>query len=76
MTNMKTGMNHNLLTQMFENIRRMEYYEQTVKFMARFIEDLRKNTTEKGASFTPRGFLKKGLKCFERKGLNALTKDM
>ena len=38
----------------------MEYSEQTVKFIARVIEDLRNNTMEKGASFEQSYFLHKG----------------
>ena len=48
---MKTDMNHNLLAQKIENTKRMEYYEQMVKFIARVIEDLRNNTMGKGARF-------------------------
>ena len=47
MPNMETEMNYNLLTQTIENSNQMGYYEQTVKFIARVIQDLRKNITEK-----------------------------
>ena len=44
---MNTEMNHNLLKQKNEKIKHMEYSEKTVKFIARVIEDLKNNTTEK-----------------------------
>ena len=47
MTSMKIDMNHNLLTQTIEKSNCMEYYEQTVKLIAIFIEYLRNNTAEK-----------------------------
>ena len=47
MPNVKTEINHNLSTQTTEKSQRMEYSEKTVKFIARVIEDLRNNTTEK-----------------------------
>ena len=62
-------MNHNLLTQIIENIKRMEYSEQTVKLIGRDIEDLRKSTTEKGAIFAQRYFLQEGLKKLDKKGV-------
>ena len=37
MPNMKTDMNHNLLTQLIEKSKRMEYYEQAVKLIVRVI---------------------------------------
>ena len=45
----------------------MEYSKKTVKSTARVTEDLRNNTTEKGASFTQRYFLHKGLKNWRRR---------
>ena len=47
-----------------------------MKLIARVIEDLRKNTIEKGASFSQRYFLHKWLKGFGREGLDAMTKEM
>ena len=35
----------------------MEYSEQTMKLIARIIEDLRNNIMEKGASFVQRYFM-------------------
>ena len=57
MLNMKTEMNHNLLTQTIEEIKRMEYFEKTVKFLTRVIEDLRNNTRKKGTIIAHRYFL-------------------
>ena len=45
-----------------------------MKLIAKVIEDLRKNTTEKGARFSQIHFLQKGLKCFGQEGRDALTK--
>ena len=42
----------------------MEYYQQTVKLIARFIEQLINNKTEKGAIFAQRYFLHKGFEKF------------
>ena len=47
MPNMKTDMNHNLLTQTIEKRKCMEYSEQTVKLIAIVIEHLRNNKMEK-----------------------------
>ena len=69
MPNMKTEMNHILLTQKIGNISLREYYEQTMNFITRFIEDLRKNTTKKGAKFAQRDFLQKGLKSLHDKSV-------
>ena len=44
---MKTEMNHNLLTRKIQNIKCMKYSDQSLKFIARVIEDLRNNTMEK-----------------------------
>ena len=74
MTNMKTEMNHNLLTQTIEKINNMEYSAQTVKFIARVLEDLRNDTIENGARFALRYFLHKGLIKFGRERRDALTK--
>ena len=76
MPNMKTDINHNVLTQTSENSNQMEYYEQTVKLIARVIEDLRNNTTQKGAIFAQKDFLRKLFKGFLRIGIDALTKEM
>ena len=69
MPNMKTNINHNLLTQKIEKRNNMQYYEQTVRLIAILIEYLRNNTTEKGASFPQRYFLHKGLKSLDEKGV-------
>ena len=37
-TNTKTEMNHNLLAQTIEKRKQIEYYDQTVKLIARVIE--------------------------------------
>ena len=47
-----------------------------MKLITRVIEDLRNNTTEKGASFSQIYFLHKGFKKFGREGHDAMTKDM
>ena len=60
MPKMKTKMNHNLLVHTVEKSNCMEYSEQNIKFIARVVEDLRNNTTEKGSSFTQSYFLHKG----------------
>ena len=62
--NMKTEMNHNLLAQTIEKVKRMEYYEQTVKLIATIIEDLINNTMENAANFSQRYFMQKGIKTF------------
>ena len=54
----------------------MEYSKQTLKLIARFIEDLRKNTIQKVARFAQRYFLHKLLKCFGREVLDGMTKEM
>ena len=74
MPTMKTYMNNNLLTHTIENSKHMVYYDQTVKLIEIFIEDLRKNTMDKGARFSNIYFLHKGLKEFGREGRDALTK--
>ena len=51
MPNIKTDMNYNLLTQKTENIKRMGYYEKTLKLIAKFIYYLINNTMEKYACF-------------------------
>ena len=48
-----------------EKIKIMEYSEQKMKLITILIEELRRNTMEKGASFTQRYFLHKGLKTAE-----------
>ena len=50
-------MNNNLLTQKIENIKRMKYSEQTVKFIAWVIEYLRNDTMEKKAQALHKGIL-------------------
>ena len=69
MPNMKTEMNHNLLTKTIGKSKHMEYSEKTVKIIARFIEDSINNTMEKGTSFTKRYFLHKGFKKMDEKGM-------
>ena len=73
---MKTYMNNNLLTNTVEKIKLVEYYEQTVKFIARFIEDVRNNIIEKCASFAQSYLLHKVLKRFGRERHDALKKEM
>ena len=67
MPNMKTDMNHNLLTQTIEKRKCMEYSEQTVKLVARVIEDLRNNAIVKVSIFAQRYFLQKDPKHFDGK---------
>ena len=66
MPNIKTEINHNVLTQIIENSMCMEYSEQKVKLIDRFIEKLRNNTMEKCIISSQRYFMRKGLKTFER----------
>ena len=73
---MKTKTNNNLLTKTIENINHMEYFDQTVRFIARVIEYSRNNITGKGASFSQSYFLHKGLKEFGQEGRDVLTKEM
>ena len=60
MPNIETEINHHLLTQTIENSNHMEYFEQTVKLVARVLEDLRNITMEKVASFAQGYFMFKG----------------
>ena len=76
MLNMKTEMNHNLLTQTIEEIKRMEYSEKKVKVLTRVIEDLRNNRSKKGTIFAHRYFLHERFKEFGRERRDALTKYM
>ena len=46
MPNMKTDMNHNLLTQKIEKRTRMEYSDKKIKLIAKDIEYLRNNIIE------------------------------
>ena len=69
MPNMKTEINHNLLTQTIKNINHTDYSEKTVQLITRFIEDLRNNTTEKGTRFEQIYFLHKRLNGFDQKGV-------
>ena len=64
MPNMKTEMNHNLLTQKIKKSRIMEYSEHTVKFIPIVIEDLRKNTMQKEERFAQRYVMHKRLNIF------------
>ena len=56
MLNMKTKMNHILLNQTIERSKCMKYFEKMVRLIGRGIEEFRKNTMEKGASFAQRCF--------------------
>ena len=64
---MKTDMNGNLLAQRIEKSKRMEYCDKIVKLVAIFIEGLRNNKMEKGASFAQTCFLHKGLNSLDDK---------
>ena len=74
--NMITKTNHNLLTQTIENKKRMEYYEQILKLIARVNKELIKNTPEIVAIFLQSYFMHKGLNNFGREGRDVLTKEM
>ena len=69
MPSMNTKMNNNVQTQTIEKSKHIEYSDQTVKFNTRVIENLIKNTTEKGEIFAQRNFLHKVLKSLEKKGV-------
>ena len=51
MPNIKTKMNHNLLTQKLQSSKHMEYFIQTLGLIVRIIKLLRMNTMKKGAIF-------------------------
>ena len=76
MTNMKTEMNHNLLTQTIEKRKCMEYSEQTVKLIAIVIEHLRNNKMEKLSSFAETYFLHEIFFLFGQEGRDAITNEM
>ena len=69
MANTKTDKDHNLLTKRIEKSKHMEYYDQKVDFIDRVVEDFRNNTLVKGARFSQRYFLHKGLKSLYKKGV-------
>ena len=60
--NIKTEMNHNLLTQEIENSKRMWYSDQIVRLISRVIKDFKNNTMKKGTRLAQEYFLNKGFK--------------
>ena len=76
MPDMKTDINHNLLTHTILNINHVEYSEQTVKFISRVIEYLINNTIEKVSRFARRYFMHTGFERFGQEGRDAMTKEM
>ena len=69
MPNMKTKTNNNLLTQKIENIKQMEYSDQTVKRIAIVIGELRNIQLKKEQGFHKGILCIKDLKCLDEKGV-------
>ena len=64
----KPEINNNLLTQIFEKSKNMEYYEKTVKFISRVIGAKINNIMVKGARFKKKIFIR-GLQALDKKGV-------
>ena len=62
-------MNPNLLTHTIEKSKRVDYSDQAVKLISRFIEYLRKNHMGKGTSYAQGYFLHKIFKGLDEKGM-------
>ena len=64
----KPEINNNLLTQIFEKSKNMEYYEKTVKFISRVIGAKINNIMVKGERFKKKIFIR-GLQALDKKGV-------
>ena len=69
MSKMNTKINHDLLIQKSENIERIEYSDETVKFITKGVENLRNHIMEKFARFSQSYFLHKVLNSLDDKGV-------